>query len=394
MEENKQYDFDREIDRHGTGAIKLEGACEMCGSTDVMPLWIADMDFEVCPDIIDALRKRLEHPILGYAQPYTSYWQSITSWLDRHHDMKVDSSEIAFLPGVVRGVAYAVLYFTSEGDGVVIQPPVYHPFRMVIEGDKRKVIENPLIKHPDGSYTMDLQGLEEIFANQNPRMLILCNPHNPAGIQWSRETLAEVARLADRYGVTVVSDEIHGDLMLYGNVHVPFLASCPEAENVGVMLGAPSKTFNIPGMVSSWMVVKNPEMRKGFFDWLAANEFSSPTMMATIAAEAAYNHGEKWLKQLIPYIEGNIDAVIDFCAREMPLVKPLRPEASFLVWLDFTPTGLSHEEVVTRLVNKGHVLLNEGSMFGSQGRCHMRLNAGLPRHRLLEALRHIKEAIQ
>ena len=393
MEQNIQYDFDREIDRSATGAIKLDGAAAMCGHSDVLPLWIADMDFAICPEILSALKERLNHPILGYTQPYDSYWQSISSWLKRRHGLEVKCGEMAFLPGVVRGVAYTVLYFTRENDGIVIQPPVYHPFKIVIEGNRRKVIENPLIRRADGSYEMDLKGLEEIFATQHPRMLILCNPHNPAGIQWTKETLAEVARLALRYDVKVVSDEIHGDLMLYGTRHVPFLASCPQAEKVGIMLGAPSKTFNIPGMVSSWCVVKDDNLRNGFFGWLEANEFSSPTMMAAIAAEAAYNHGEEWLAQLLPYIERNVDTVMEFCAKEMPEVKALRPEASFLVWLDFTDTGLEHDEIVRCLVDKAHVLLNDGMMFGSQGRNHMRLNVGMPRHKLIHALNLIKEAI-
>lgn len=284
--ESKKYDFDQVIDRHNTGAIKIEGACQMCGCSDVNPLWIADMDFAVCPDIIEALRHRLDNPVLGYSQPSEKYWNAITSWLDRRHGFTVKREELAFLPGVVRGVAYAVIYYTQKGDGIIIQPPVYHPFKIVIEGNERKVIENPLIFGEDGSYKMDIEGLENIMAEQKPKMMILCNPHNPAGIQWDKNTLETVAHLAKKYGVKVVSDEIHGDLMLYGTRHVPFLSCGNDAEEVGIMLGAPSKTFNIPGMVSSWIVVKNPEMRKEFFSWLEANEFCSPTMMATIATEA------------------------------------------------------------------------------------------------------------
>lgn len=391
--ESRKYDFDQVIDRHNTGAIKIEGACQMCGCSDVNPLWIADMDFAVCPDIIEALRHRLDNPVLGYSQPSDKYWNAITSWLDRRHAFNVTRDELAFLPGVVRGVAYAVLYYTRKGDGIVIQPPVYHPFKIVVEGNDRKVVENPLIPGEDGTYKMDLKGLEKIMAEQKPKMMILCNPHNPAGIQWDKKTLETVARLAKKYGVKVVSDEIHGDLMLYNTRHIPFLSCGKDAEEVGIMLGAPSKTFNIPGMVSSWIVIKNPEMRKEFFTWLEANEFCSPTMMATIATEAAYLHGEDWLKELIPYIEANVDATIEFCEKEMPQVKALRPQASFLVWLDFTATGLMQSELVDRLVHKGHILLNDGSMFGRQGTGHMRLNVALPRKELIKALGQIKEAI-
>lgn len=239
------------------------------------------MDFAVSPRIREALSRRIEHPVYGYAGAPQSYWDSITGWLARRHNWNVKREEITYIPGVVKGIALAINFFTQRGDKVVIQPPVYHPFRMVTEGNDRVVVNNPLIFDGE-SYRMDLEGLERIFRDEHPKMMILCNPHNPVGIQWSVDVLQEVARLAKKYGVTVVSDEIHADLMLYGKPHFPFASVSPEAAEVSITLGAPSKTFNIAGLVSSWCVVKNPKLREPFFHWLMVNEFDAPTFIATI----------------------------------------------------------------------------------------------------------------
>ncbi|WP_289686788.1 aminotransferase class I/II-fold pyridoxal phosphate-dependent enzyme, partial [Muribaculum intestinale] len=216
----KKYDFDCVIDRRDTGAVKYEGLDAMFGRHDVTPLWIADLDFAVCPDIISALSHRLEHPVLGYSAAPDAYWQSIIDWQLRRHSFAVERNELAFIPGVVKGIALCVNYFTNRGDSVVIQPPVYHPFRMVVEGNGRRVVENPLLF--DGErYTMDLDGLADVLRRERPRMMILCNPHNPIGIQWDEATLRRVAALCRETGTVVVSDEIHGDLVLHGRPHIP-----------------------------------------------------------------------------------------------------------------------------------------------------------------------------
>lgn len=390
------FDFDTAVDRCGTHCMKYDCLRETFGSDDLMPLWIADMDFCVCPEIVDALTRRMSHHVYGYTTPSDSYWQSIIDWVGRRHGLKLEREELTFVPGVVRGIAFALDFFTRPGDRIVIQPPVYHPFRIVPEGTGREVVENPLIENRSGEgsfYTMDLEGLEAIFRDKSPKMLILCNPHNPAGIQWDADTLARVARLAKRYGVLVLSDEIHGDLMLGSTRHVPFLASCPEAADVSITFGAPSKTFNIAGLESSWMAVRNPELRKPFFDWMAVNEFSSPSFVAWMGAEAAYTHGEQWLDEMLRYIEGNVEATERFCREHMPAVKPLRPEASFLVWLDCRELGLGQKQLVDMFLCKARLALNDGSMFGSQGRGFMRLNVGLPRRQLLDCLQRLSDAV-
>jgi len=387
-----QYNFDNIIDRHGTSAVKIDRLDAVFGRHDLTPLWIADLDFAVCPEITAALSRRLAHPVLGYSEASESYWQAIIDWNLRRHGFSIARNELAFVPGVVKGIALAVNFFTREGDGVVIQPPVYTPFRTVVEGNNRKVIENPLIFDGE-SYSMDLDGLRSVVAEHKPKMMVLCNPHNPIGIQWDADTLAELAAIARKAGMVVVSDEIHGDLMLGGRRNIPFLSAGPDAEAVGIMLGAPSKTFNIPGLVSSWMVVKNPEMRERYYKWLEVNEFSAPVMISTIGAEAAYNNGEEWLDQMLAYVEGNIDFVIDFAARRIPGLKVIRPQASFLLWLDFRGLHLCHREVMDMLLDKAHLALNDGTMFGAQGDGFARLNAGTPRAVLAHALESLETAV-
>ncbi len=386
------YDFDSVIDRHGTLALKYDGLDQMFGRHDVTPLWIADLDFAVCPDITAALRHRLDHPLLGYSAAPDSYWQSIIDWQSRRHGFEIKREEMVFIPGVVKGIGLATNYFTSRGDKIVIQPPVYHPFRSVIEGNERVVLENPLVF--DGkTYRMDLEHLAEIVEREKPKMMILCNPHNPIGIQWDEDTLRAVASICHKAGMVVVSDEIHGDLMLDGRKHIPFVEVSDEARAVAVTLGAPSKTFNIPGLVSSWMVIKDEKLRHGFYHWMEANEFCAPVLISTIGAEAAYNHGEKWLDEMLEYVAGNIEFVDQYLTTNIPRVKMVKPEASFLIWLDFRELGLCQKELMNLLLEKAHLALNDGSMFGAQGVGFMRLNVGTPRCVLQEALEHVKDAI-
>lgn len=387
------YDFDTVIDRRGSGATKYEELQEMFGSRDLLPLWIADMDFAVCPEITQALQRRIAHPIYGYSMPPESYWQSILQWLDHRHGFKVQRQELTYVPGVVKGIAFAVNFFTRPGDKVLIQPPVYHPFRLVTENNGRQVVANPLKANADGTYTMDLEGLEEAMATQRPKLMILCNPHNPIGIQWDQPVLARVGALAWQYGVTVVSDEIHGDLLLHGRRHIPFAVASADCAAVAVTFGAPSKTFNIPGLVSSWCVVKNPELREPFFRWLEANELNAPTFVSTIATEAAYRYGEGWLDQALRYIEGNIEATRAFLAEHLPQVRIVEPQASFLVWMDFRALGLTHQQLVDLVVKHAGLALNDGEMFGTQGHGFMRVNIATPRASLLAALQRLADAI-
>lgn len=387
------YDFDRVTDRRNTGALKYDVLAERYGRSDLLPLWVADMDFDTPPFIVEALRKRLDHPIFGYSVTPPDYWPSVIDWIKERHGWDVRREWLCFIPGIVKGIGLAINRFTSPGDRVIIQPPVYHPFRMVPEGNDREVVWNPLKELPGGGYDMNLDHLAELAADPACRMLILSNPHNPAGIVWSHETLKKVAEICHKNDVLVVSDEIHSDMALFGHKHVPFASVSAEAAACSITFGAPSKTFNIAGIVSSYAIVPDEEIRNKFYNWLNANELDDPPLFSTIAAEAAYRHGREWLEQMLAYVERNIDYVIDFCAREMPGIRPLRPQASFLVWLDCRELGLSQPRLVEFFVDGARLALNDGAMFGPGGEGHMRLNVGTPRKVLAEALESLRAAL-
>lgn len=388
------YNFDCVVDRHDTCATKFEEMDEKFGRHDLLPFWIADMDFEACPAIIEALRTRLNHAVLGYTIPPEQFWASICSWLRRRHAWNVGTDEITFLPGLKKGLGLTINFFTRPGDAIVIQPPVYHSFRSVIEGNGRRVVTNPLRLGPDGRYSMDFDGLRELIAREKPAMMFLCNPHNPIGLQWDAQTLRRVASICRDAGMVLVSDEIYGDMMLGGVRHIPTASVSPEAEDVTITLGAPSKTFNIPGIVSAWTVVKSPRLREPFFSWLSASEFNAPPIAAMVATEAAYEHGEAWLDQALEYLEANVEHAARFLARELPAVRMHRPQASFAVWLDFNGLGLPQPELMRLLVERARLALSEGSTFGAEGTGFMRMNIGVPRSILDLGLHRLREAVR
>lgn len=387
------YDFDREMNRKGSGAVKTDALVEFFGRDGLEPLWVADMDFAVAPEITSALMDRMRHPVYGYATVPESFWDSIIEWQKHRHGWSLKRDELTFVNGIVRGFGFILNFFTEKGDKVLIQTPVYHPFRRLTEGNGRICVINPL-KETDGKYEMDFDDLELKFRTEHPKLMVLCNPHNPIGLQWSRDAMRKVASLAKQYGVTVVSDEIHGDLMLWGAPHIPFLSVSDEAREVGIAMGAPSKTFNIPGLASSWIAVSNPELRTAFYEWMAVNEFSDPTFVATIATEVAYRKGEPWLDSMIEYLEGNIEVVERYCEENLPGIRAIRPEASFLVWLDCRKLGLTHDGLIDLFVNRASLALNDGAMFGEEGSGFMRLNVASPRSVLLRALGALKDAIE
>lgn len=388
------YNFDCVVDRHDTCATKFEEMDEKFGRHDLLPFWIADMDFEACPAIIEALRTRLNHAVLGYTIPPEQFWASICSWLRRRHAWNVGTDEITFLPGLKKGLGLTINFFTRPGDAIVIQPPVYHSFRSVIEGNGRRVVTNPLRLGPDGRYSMDFDGLRELIAREKPAMMFLCNPHNPIGLQWDAQTLRRVASICRDAGMVLVSDEIYGDMMLGGVRHIPTASVSSEAEDVTITLGAPSKTFNIPGIVSAWTVVKSPRLREPFFSWLSASEFNAPPIAAMVATEAAYEHGEPWLDQALEYLEANVEHAARFLARELPAVRMHRPQASFAVWLDFNVLGLPQPELMRLLVERARLALSEGSTFGAEGAGFMRMNIGVPRSILDLGLHRLREAVR
>lgn len=387
-----KYDFDKIIDRRGTGALKTDALRERYGDAGLLPLWVADMDFETPPFIVEALRRRLDHPILGYTMEPEDYRPAVVGWIAAHHGWQVDPEWLSFIPGIVKGIGLAVNRFVGADEKIIIQPPVYHPFRLVPTGNGREVVFNPLRELPGGSYAMDFEQLERV-ADDRCRMLILSNPHNPAGVVWDRETLVRLAEFCHRRGILVLSDEIHSDMALWENRHIPFASVSPEAAACSITFGAPSKTFNIPGIVSSYAVVPDPVLRRRFYGWLKANELEEPTLFAPIATVAAFREGEPWRQEMLRYVERNIDLVIDFCARRIPRIRAWRPQASFLVWLDCRGLHLSHEELLRLFVGEARLALNDGAMFGHGGEGFMRMNVAAPRAVVGEALERLAAAV-
>ena len=385
----KTYDFDKITERKGTGAIKTDVLGKVYGKDDLIPLWVADMDFETPDFIVEALKKRMEHPIFGYTALPENYWETVSKWIEDRHGWKTQCSWMTFIPGIVKGIGMAVNALLEKDEKVIIQPPVYHPFRLIPQKNGREVVFNPLRQMEDGTYEMDFENLEAV-CDERCRMLILSNPHNPAGIVWSRETLEKLAEFCHSRKIIVVSDEIHCDMALFGNKHIPFASVSEKAAQCSITFGAPSKTFNIAGIVSSYAIVPDEKLRERFFRWLEASELSAAHLFAPIATMAAFNHGEEWRQQMISYIEGNIRFIEDFCTENLPQIKPLRPQASFLVWLDCRGLGLGHDDLIDLFVNKAGLALNDGEMFSPGGEGFMRLNVGTSRKILEQAMNRLQ----
>lgn len=385
------YSFDKIIDRRGSNDLKHSVLQERYGRDDLLPLWVADMDFETPPFITEALRQRLDHSLFGYTVVPEELWSTIIQWVRDHHQWEVRREWLTYIPGIVKGIGMAVNVFSQESDKVIIQPPVYHPFRLTPQGNKREVVYNPLKQLSDGYYEMDFDQLEQV-TDEHCKLLILSNPHNPAGICWKQETLQRLAHFCHEHHILVLSDEIHSDMALFDHRHVPFATVSEEAAQCSITFGAPSKTFNIAGIVSSYAIVPNDSIRRRFYTWLEANEFNDPPLFSPIATIAAYQQGETWLKEMLDYVEGNIRFLEDFFQQHLPKIKPLRPQASFLVWLDCRGLGFTHEQLIDLFVNKAHLALNDGEMFGAGGEGFMRMNVGTPRSVLLQALLQLKEA--
>jgi len=387
----KTYDFDRIIERRGTGAIKTDALKKVFGKEDLVPLWVADMDFETPDFIVNALKERLEHPVFGYTAEPEDYRPAIIDWVAGLHGWEIRKEWISYIPGIVKGIGMAINALLEKDEKVIIQPPVCHPFRLVPQRNGREVVFNPLRETVDG-YEMDFENLEAV-CDDKCRMLILSNPHNPAGITWSRKSLERLASFCHSRGIIVISDEIHADMALFGNRHIPFASVSPEAAACSITFGAPSKTFNIAGIVCSYAVVPDDALRERFYSWIEANEMGSAPIFSHIATVAAFRHGAEWRRQMLDYIQGNIEFVEDFCRDYIPQIRPLRPQASFLVWLDCRRLGLDREGLNRLFIDGAGLALNDGEMFSPGGEGFMRLNVGTSRAVLKDALERLRSVI-
>jgi len=378
-----EFDFDTILDRASTDSLKWRVDLKRWGRSDVLPLWVADMDFACPPCVLDAVRARAEHPVYGYPERSGNYGQSIARWMEKRHGWRVDPEWIVYSPGVVPALHFAVQAFTRPGDAVVIQPPVYHPFPASIEINGRKVLENPLVRGAAG-YSMDLEGLRSVL-DEGARLLILCSPHNPVGRVWRRDELEALVEFCAAKGVTIISDEIHSDLVLYGAPHVCTADLSEAAARITVCLTAPSKTFNIAGFTQANAIIPDPDLRRAFASAIERSGIEVSNIFGNIACEAAYSGGEAWLDALLDYLRGNYAFIAEFAAKRLPGIEVLPLEGSYLAWLDCSKTG---REPGT-LMREAGVWLNEGSMFGTGGAGFLRLNFACPRKLLEQALERL-----
>lgn len=385
----KQYDFDEIIDRKNSDCLKYGVLQARWGRTDLLPLWVADMDFRTPDFVIEALRKRLEHEVLGYTAPDARWRPSIVRWLKEQQGWEVREEELTFIPGIVRGIAFVLQAFTQPGDKVLVMNPVYHPFFLVTEHNGREVVYHHLkINRQEFQYEIDFDQLDRDL--EQVKVFVLSNPHNPGGRVWTPDELRRIAALAQKHGTLVISDEIHADLTLAPYRHTPFASVSEEARLGSITFGAPSKAFNTPGIVSSYSVVPNEDIRRKFNAYLAASELDEGNMFAQLVTVEAYSHGAEWLSQVKAYIQSNIDYVIEWFATHLPQIRPIRPQASYLIYLDCHGLGLTHPEVLELFINKAHLALDDGRKFGSEGDQFMRLNVATPRAILEQALKQLE----
>lgn len=385
-----KYNFDEVLNRKDSSSYKY-GRCKLYfGTDDLLPLWVADMDFASPDFVIESIKKRLDHPILGYTLTDDEFYSSIIGWMQKRHNWKVEKEWIRNLPGVVPGLVFSMLSLTEPGDKIVVQPPIYPPFLFTVQQNKRELVYNQLIEI-DGTYRMNLEELEKL-AKEGAKMLFLCSPHNPGGMVWSKEILEKVAEIAEKYGMIVVSDEIHADLVLEGNKHIAYASINESAKNHSITLMAPSKTFNIAGMSMSIALIPNAKLRVRFNRIVDHLQAGSGHVLGFEALKSAYNNGHEWLDQLIEYLQGNIDYVIDFIQQHIPEIVPMRPQASFLVWLDCKKLNMNDGDLKDFLVNKAKLGLNHGPTFGPGGEGYQRINIGTPRSILEEAMKRLHQA--
>lgn len=384
------FDFDTIIDRWNSDSVKYDGLNAEFGCQDILPMWVADMDFQAPPAVLEAARKCCERGVFGYTFRSDEGKEVFRDWVRRRYDWDTRPEWLSSSPGIVTALALSVRALTQPGDKIMIMTPVYPPFFSVVRDNGRQLVYNPL-KREAGKYVIDWEDMEEGMKG-GVKMLILCNSHNPVGRVWTKQELKRIGDLCCRYDVLIVSDEIHADLALFGNRHTVMASVSDEIANRTLTAMAPSKTFNIAGMMNSVVVARNPEILEKYNRELLALHLDSGNIFGHITLKAAYKYGEEWLNELAVYLGNNVDLALDYFRRELPDVQVCRPEGSFLLWLDFNPTGISHDECGERLLKRGKIGLNDGLTFGEEGRGFRRMNIGCPRSVLEDGLKRIRAA--
>lgn len=387
------YDFDRIVDRRGTNCLKYDFAKERGKREDVLPLWVADMDFRTAPEILERMQQVVGHGIFGYSEGKEDYFQAVQRWYAEHFGWQVEKSWLVKTPGVVFAIAMAIRAFTEEGDAVLLQQPVYYPFSEVIRDNNRVLINSPL-KLTEGHYEIDFEDLEEKIQANGVKLFLLCSPHNPVGRVWQEWELRKLGDICLRHGVLVVSDEIHSDFTYEGHVHHVFANLSPGFSDITVTCTAPSKTFNLAGLQASNIFISNEKLRKQFKKAMDAAGYSQLNLMGLVACQAAYEKGEPWLKALKAYLAENLIFVRKFLEEHLPKIKLVEPEGTYLIWLDFRELGLTEAQREDLIVNKARLWLDSGAMFGVDGEGFERINIACPRAVLRQALEQLEGALR
>ena len=387
-----KYNFDEIIDRTGTSCVKWDIREMFFKKQDVLPMWVADMDFKTPDFIVDAVKQRAEHPVYGYTIRPESYYTSLINWIDKKHRWKIDKDWVIFSPGIVPAVNMAVMAYTKPGDKIIVQPPVYFPFFGAVKDNGRQLVNNQL-KLNNGRYDMDFEDLEKQIDSRT-RMVIISNPHNPGGSAWTKEELTRLGEICIKHNLILISDEIHSDLAIPPNKHTVAANLSKEIAGVTVTMMAPSKTFNLARMASSSVIISNEKLRNDFQIMLDRVHVGMGNLFGMVASEAAYTHGEEWLNQMLTYVKGNIDFMEEYISKNIPKVKMIRPEATYMVWLDFRELAMDNDTLKQFIIERAGLGLNDGPVFGPGGEGFQRINLACPRAYVEEAMNRLENAIK
>jgi cystathionine beta-lyase len=385
------WNFDEPVEREGTSSVKFDLREEVFGVKDVIPMWVADMDFKTPGFIVSSMKNRLDHEIFGYSFRPPEFYSSIANWVRQRHNWQIEKDWVCFSPGIVPALNFCTLAFTETGDSIIVQPPVYFPFFSAVESHGRKLIYNRL-KETDGKWEMDFDSLVASIGT-GTKMIIISNPHNPVGRVWTEEELSRLAAICMESGILILSDEIHSDLALPGYTHVPVASLSQAIASRTITLMAPSKTFNLAGLSTSMVIISDPALRISFKRFVERLHVGNGNLFGIIASISAYNDGHEWLDALREYINGNVSLVEDYCREMIPEILPVRPEATYMIWLDCRKLGLSGTELQKFFVTRAGVGMNEGSTFGPGGEGFMRMNVATPRNTVKKALERIAKAV-
>ncbi len=390
---NMAYNFDEIIDRRNTDCLKYDFAVERGMPKDVLPLWVADMDFRTAPGIIERAVEDAAFGIYGYTEGKDDYFQAVADWYRTYFDWQVEKKWLVKTPGIVFAIGVAIQALTKENDAVMIQQPVYYPFSAVVRDSNRKLVNNALILR-NGHYEIDFQDFEQKIIEEKVKLFVLCSPHNPVGRVWTKEELLRIGEICLKYDVKVVSDEIHSDFVYAGRKHYVFTTVDPRFEEFSIICTAPSKTFNLAGLQASNIFIPNGEIRKAFLRQMSAVGYSQINMIGLHACKAAYETGREWLDELKVYLKGNLDFVKDYLEKNLPQIKLIEPEGTYLIWLDCRALGLSEEKLEHLIVHEAKLWLDSGAIFGKDGEGFERINIACPRAVLEEACRRLNIAVK